>query len=112
MIIDWNSIKVKTFLISPTYCPARSCDLIKTYGGERLRWSRLPGNGIVFYMVLPYVKSIALIVDDDPDDLLVVRSRLERIVIEVIEAVNGVKAFEIVKDKRQRIVITNLTCLR
>jgi CheY-like chemotaxis protein len=58
--------------------------------------------------MLPYVRPIALIVDDEPMSLLLARSHLERAGIEVIEALSGEKALAAIKDKRPHIVIADI----
>jgi signal transduction histidine kinase len=84
-----------------------SHDIMKAHGGE-LTVESVPGTGSVFCAILPYVKPVALVVDDDPMSMLVVRSHLEKIDIEVMEAVNGEKALSAMKDKRPHIIITDI----
>jgi PAS domain S-box-containing protein len=85
-----------------------SYDIIKAHGGE-ITVESAPGKGTVFCVMLPYVRPIALVVDDEPMALLIVRSHLERIGIEVTEAVSGERALSAIKERRPHIVITDLS---
>jgi PAS domain S-box-containing protein len=84
-----------------------SRDIMKAHGGE-LTVESVPGEGSVFCAILPYAKPVALVVDDDPMSMLALRSHLEKIDIEVMEAVNGEKALSAMKDKLPHIIITDV----
>jgi PAS domain S-box-containing protein len=84
-----------------------SHDIMKAHGGE-LTVESAPGKGSVFTAILPYVRPIALVVDDEPMARILVRIHLEKTGIEVIEAFDGEQALEVIKDKRPHIVITDI----
>lgn len=84
-----------------------SYDIMKAHGGD-ITVESAPGKGSVFCAMLPYVRPIALVVDDDPMALLVVRSHLEKIHIEVMEAASGEQALSAMKDRRPHIIITDI----
>jgi CheY-like chemotaxis protein len=84
-----------------------SYDILKAHGGE-ITVESAPGKGTVFCVMLPYVRPIALVVDDEPMALLIVRSHLERIGIEVTEAVSGEMALSAIKERHPHIVITDI----
>ncbi|MBF0292909.1 MAG: response regulator, partial [Nitrospinae bacterium] len=65
-------------------------------------------KGSVFCAALPYARPVALVVDDDPMALLIVRSHLEKIDIDVVEASDGAKALSAVKARRPHIIITDI----
>jgi signal transduction histidine kinase len=84
-----------------------SQDIMKAHGGE-LTVESAPGKGSVFCAILPHVTPVALVVDDDPDMLMILRIHLEKIGIEVISASDGEKALAAMKDRLPHIVITDI----
>jgi signal transduction histidine kinase len=84
-----------------------SYDIMKAHGGE-LTVESAPGKGSVFCATLPHVKPVALVVDDDPDMLLLVRIHLGKIGMDVIEALDGKKALEAIKERLPHIIITDI----
>ena len=84
-----------------------SHDIMEAHGGE-LTVESAPGKGSVFCAKLPYKTPVALVVDDDPDMLMILKIHLEKIGVEVIEAPDGEKALLAMKDKLPHIVITDI----
>jgi signal transduction histidine kinase len=84
-----------------------SYDIIRAHGGE-ITVESAPGKGTVFCVMLPYVRPIALVVDDEPMALLIVRIHLEKIDIEVREALSGEQALAVITDTRPHIIITDI----
>jgi PAS domain S-box-containing protein len=84
-----------------------SHDIIKAHGGK-LTVESAPGKGSVFCAELPYIKPIALVVDDDDLALEILREHLESIGLDVVCALNGEKALVALKDKRPHIIITDV----
>ncbi|MBI5816478.1 MAG: PAS domain S-box protein [Nitrospinae bacterium] len=84
-----------------------SRDIMKAHGGE-LTVETAPGKGSLFIAALPFVKPLALVVDDEPASLMVVRSHLERIGIEVAQALGGEQALSNIKERRPHIIITDI----
>lgn len=84
-----------------------SHDIMRAHGGE-LTVESAPGKGTVFCVMLPYVRPVALIVDDDPVTLMVTRRYLEKIGIDVIEALDAEKALSAMKERRPHIIITDI----
>jgi signal transduction histidine kinase len=84
-----------------------SHDIMEAHGGE-LTVESAPGKGSVFCAKLPHVTPLALVVDDDPDMLLILRIHLEKIGADVIEALDGEKALSAMKDRLPHIVITDI----
>ncbi|MBF0634093.1 MAG: response regulator, partial [Nitrospinae bacterium] len=83
-------------------------DIVKAHGGELAVTSEL-GKGTEFFVTFPYVRPLALVVDDDPMALLIVRRHLEKIGIDVVEALDGERALAAVKHKPPHIVIADIT---
>jgi signal transduction histidine kinase len=84
-----------------------SHDIMEAHGGQ-LTVESAPGKGSVFTAILPYVQPVALIVDDDPDMLTILRFHLEKIGVDVIEALDGEMALSAIKDRPAHIVITDI----
>jgi PAS domain S-box-containing protein len=84
-----------------------SNDIMQAHGGE-LTVESAPGKGSVFCAILPYVKPVALIVDDDELALAVLGEHLKKIGVDVITAVDGEKALEALKDGHPHIVIADI----
>jgi hypothetical protein len=76
--------------------------------GVGLTVESAPGKGSVFCAILPYVKPVALIVDDDELALSVLGEHLGRIGVDVIPAVDGEKAIEALKEGHPHIIITDI----
>ena len=85
-----------------------SNDIIKAHGGE-ITVESAPGKGSVFCVALPYVKPVALVVEDDSLALMALKGHLEVFGIDVIAALDGERALEALKDKRPHIIITDLS---
>lgn len=84
-----------------------SYDIMKAHGGE-LTVESAPDKGSVFCAMLPYARPVALVVDDEPMALLIVKSHLEKIGVDVVEAENGAKALSSIKDRRPHIIIADI----
>jgi PAS domain S-box-containing protein len=84
-----------------------SHDIMKAHGGD-ITVESAPGKGCVFTVILPYVPPVALVVDDEPSALLIAKTHLEGIGIEVILASDGGQALTALKDKRPHIIITDI----
>ena len=84
-----------------------SYDIMKAHGGE-LTVESATGKGSLFCAMLPYARPLALVVDDEPMALLIVRSHLEKIGVDVVEASDGAKALSAVNERRPHIIITDI----
>ncbi|MBF0292092.1 MAG: PAS domain S-box protein [Nitrospinae bacterium] len=84
-----------------------SHDIMKAHGGE-LTVESEHGKGSVFCAKLPYVKPIALVVDDEPMSQTLARILLEKIDIAVVEALSGEEALSAIRERRPHIIITDI----
>jgi len=84
-----------------------SHDIIKAHGG-RLTVESSPGQGALFCVELPQVKPLALVVDDDQNYRALVKTYLERLDLDFMEAANGYQALQMVEEKPPHIIITDL----
>jgi PAS domain S-box-containing protein len=84
-----------------------SYDIMRAHGGD-ITVESAPGKGAVFTARLPYVKPVALVVDDERTVRMLARIQLEKIGIDVVEAVDGATALSAIKERRPHIVITDI----
>ena len=82
-------------------------EIMKSHGGE-LRVESEKGKGSVFYAVLPEVKPVALLVDDEPLQRDLVQLMIHGGGIDVMSAEDGLQALELLKIAKPHIVITDL----
>jgi CheY-like chemotaxis protein len=67
-----------------------------------------PGHGSVFHARLPFVEPVVLIVEDDPDERFVFRSRLEAMNARVCEAANGEEGLAIAIRQQPHLIISDI----
>ncbi len=84
-----------------------SKDIMLAHGGDLVIESE-PGKGSVFYMLLPKVKPIVLIVDDDPHTSEFISLCIQNLNVDIIEAENGKKAMEVLKRTPIHLIVTDL----
>ena len=84
-----------------------SLDIMKAHGGD-IAVESAPGKGSAFCAILPYIKPLALVVDDDPDFMLVIKGYLEKVGVDVAEAYDGEQALAFLKERRPHIIILDI----
>ncbi len=85
-----------------------SHDIVTAHGGA-LTVESAPGKGSVFYVTLPYVKPMVLLVDDDPDIRGLFKAYLDDLDVEIIEAEDGMHALNMLKKRRPHLIITDIS---
>jgi PAS domain S-box-containing protein len=86
-------------------------DIMEAHGGTITVESEI-GNGSTFYLNLPDIKPIVLIVDDDYLVRLMARTYLEELDVDIVEAEDGLKAIEMVAIMSPHVVITDINMPR
>lgn len=84
-----------------------SLDIMKAHGGD-ISVESEPGKGSVFCAILPHVRPLALVVDDDLDFMPVIRGHLEKIGVDVAEAFDAEQALSFLKERRPHIIIIDI----
>jgi PAS domain S-box-containing protein len=84
-----------------------SYDIMRAHGGD-ITVESVMGKGSVFCAKLPFVKPLALLVENDEIALAVLAEHLKIIGIEIIEALSAEEALEELKVKRPHIIISDL----
>lgn len=83
-----------------------SHDIMAAHGGS-LTFSSKAGEGTVFYAKLPETRPLALIVDDEEPNRVQLKYYLEGLDMDVVEAVDGKEAINILSKTTPHIVITD-----
>jgi len=86
---------------------ALSLDIIKAHGGS-IEVESTPGTGCVFRIKFTQATPTLMIVDDDEDFRLLLRSDLEELKAKVVEAADAVEALEIARTEPVSLIITDL----
>lgn len=86
-------------------------DVLEAHGGS-ITFESEPGAGSTFYMTLPEVKPVILVVDDDPVVRFSIEKYLEELDVKIIEAQDGVSALESLKTATPDLVITDVNMPR
>lgn len=84
-----------------------SRDIMEAHGGS-LEFESQPGKGSVFYASLPYVRPLIMAVDDDPESRNFLRSALEVLNADVVEAINGKEALSRITECQPHLIVTDL----
>jgi CheY-like chemotaxis protein len=84
-----------------------SMDIVKAHGGI-LRATSQKGEGAVFFVELPDVKALVLVVEDDEVSAFTLRAYLENMGAEVLEAKNGAEALKIIQGRQPVLIITDI----
>lgn len=82
-------------------------DIMNAHGGS-LTVESEKGKGSLFCAVLPIRIPVALVVDDDADQIYILSSHMKRAGINVVEAANGLEALDIIRSSRPDVVITDI----
>jgi len=82
-------------------------DIMDVHGGD-LRVDSVEGQGTTFFVELPSVRPVILIVDDETSTRQIVRKYLETLDVDIIEAVDGKNALDVLQSTEPHMVITDL----
>lgn len=84
-----------------------SNDIVMAHGGSITVESE-PGKGTIFYVNLPLVRPLVLLVDDDSRERLLFAHYLAKMDVDIIEAEDGRSALALMKQRTPHLVITDL----
>lgn len=82
-------------------------DIIQAHGGE-FTVESVKGEGSVFYVKMPEVKPLVMIVDDDEIIRLTLIKLLESMDVEIVEVPNGKTAFKTVESKKPHLILLDI----
>lgn len=82
-------------------------DIMDAHGGDITVESE-KGKGSVFYVTLPIRTPVALIVEDDPDQLEMLCLQIKEAGFTVVKAGSGLEALEIIRSSRPDVMITDI----
>jgi len=82
-------------------------EIMKAHHGQ-LTAESVKGGGSFFYAKLPYVKPVALIVDDDAADRHLIRKQIEKIDVHVIEAENEEGVFKALNNDSPHLILIDI----
>jgi len=85
-----------------------SMDIAKAHGGT-IRATSQKGEGSVFFVEMPDAKPLVLVADDDEPSALIIRTSLENMGAEVLEAKDGAGALKLVQERRPVLIIADYT---
>lgn len=84
-----------------------SHEIMQAHGG-RLYVESAPGKGSTFYMQLPCVRPLVLLVDDQPNERELVTQHLKQLDVDIMEASDGLEALDVLETKRPHLIISNV----
>lgn len=86
-------------------------DIIEGHDGTLEVESEI-GKGSTFYIKIPEVKAVVMLVDDHPTHRNIIKRHIENIYeVEIVEAENGREAMEKLKEARPHLIITDIMML-